>query len=684
MDSLQEIKRRIATSLLIILVIGVIGVIGFIIFEKLDLLNALWMTIITLTTIGYGDIVPVTPAGRLFNLSLILVGIGAYAYAFQAVAELISSPVIRDARSQRRARKEIAQLEDHYIICGEGLMIKHITAVMAQIDEIGQYRLQSAITQRLERWLALGGAGESRWRRHCQALLLRLGTLLARPFIWIGRRQLNRLVVITTDATIDPNLPGFIRVLKGSPTSDEILLAAGVERASAMMVTLDDDAQSLLVVLTARQYNSHMRITSTIRHEDMRSHVIRAGATSAILPYEIGGHILNMATLRPAVSDFFTYILFNLEDRIITEQYHISDTSPVIGQELGSLNLAARCQAGVIALMQPDGSFLITPPPEQTLQEDQVLLITSPLAHIPSLNRLLTGSGGQSRWQISWQRLPVRMEHPHQPLPADKVATLDTVQAAIDHLSQHFVICADGRAGQEAVQNLDPARPFVIIANDAAYADWLLSVGFRVVLGNPIHQEVLEQAGVKRALSLMVTQQDEATSLLTVLTARSLSKTLNITAAADNTLMETKLKRAGADRIAMPFQVAAEFIFLTVIRPVVIDFFQHVVFNRQQGIETTELYMQDDSPFIGNTIAETGLQAHYQGYTIGIRRPDGRFVFAPPPDYTLQPHEVLIVVAPMAHTDELRVIWRRHKTARLTSIRPKYHQARPARRRADS
>lgn len=668
MDSLQGIKRRLATSMLIILVIGVIGVIGFSIFEEnLEPLNAIWMTIITLTTIGYGDIVPITPAGRVFNLLLILVGIGAYAYAFQAVAELISSPLIREVRSQRRTRKEIAQLEGHYIICGDGPMIKHITAIMAQIDEIGQYRLQSAITQHLEQW-------------HLQGPFLRV---LTRPLIWLGQRKLNRLVVVTTDWAVDTPCPGFIRVIKGIPTSDDILLAAGVERASAMMVTLEDDAQSLLVVLTARQYNSHMRITSTVRDEDMHSHVIRAGATSAILPYDIGGQILNMATLRPAVGDFFNYILFNLEDRIITEQYHIGESSPVLGQSLGSLDLAARFQAGVVALMQPDGSFLVTPPPGLVLQQDQVLLITSPLAHIASLNRVITRSGRHSDWQQSWQRLPVRMEHPHHPLPDDETATLEAVQAAIDELSQHFVICADGHAGKEAVQNLDPQRPFVIITNDDAYADWLLSVGFRVVLGNPIHQDILERAGIKRALSLMVTQQDEAASLLTVLTARSLSRTLNITAAADNVLMEAKLKRAGADRIAMPFQVAAEFIFLTVIRPVVIDFFQHVVFNRQQGIETTELYMQEDSPFIGQTLAATGLQAQYQGYTIGIRQADGRFLIAPPPDYILQAHEVLIVVAPMAHTDELRAIWRPHKTARLTSIRPEFLQTKPARRRAE-
>ncbi len=228
------------------------------------------------------------------------------------------------------------------------------------------------------------------------------------------------------------------------------------------------------------------------------------------------------------------------------------------------------------------------------------------------------------------------------------------------------------------MQNLDPARPFVIVTDDKIYADALIRLGFRVVLGDATQERVLQQAGVERALALMVTLENEAESTLAVITARSLSKLLNITAAAYTAPMENKLRRAGADRVAMPLQVAAQFIVLATLQPVVADFFQHVVFNRVAGIETTELYMQDDSPFIGQTLTELDLASRYDAHVIGIRHADGHFLYAPSPGYRMQEHEVMIVVAPMRHTDELRLISRGNQTAKLNSIRPKRPLHRPA------
>jgi voltage-gated potassium channel len=153
----------------------------------------------------------------------------------------------------------------------------------------------------------------------------------------------------------------------------------------------------------------------------------------------------------------------------------------------------------------------------------------------------------------------------------------------------------------------------------------------------------------------MVSIEDEADSVLTILTCRSLSKRLLITATADSDNMIPKLHRAGADRVASPFRIGAQFVLLATTRPAVSDFFQYVLFNYQAGIETTELYMQDDSPWIGNTIEDLRLERLFRAGVIGIQQANGQYVYAPPPTHMIREHEVLIVVTPMVHADELRL-----------------------------
>jgi voltage-gated potassium channel len=241
-------------------------------------------------------------------------------------------------------------------------------------------------------------------------------------------------------------------------------------------------------------------------------------------------------------------------------------------------------------------------------------------------------------------------------------------------MSGHFIICGTGRVARNAINKLDPARPFVIISDNAAYTGELLVRGFRVIYGNPTHETVHKQAGADRALATMVAVEDDAASVLTVLTCRALSKRLLITAIALSDEMIPKLHRAGADRVVGPFQVAAQFVLLATTRPAVSDFLQYVVYNHAARIETTELYMQDDSPWIGRSVESLLLDRLFRAGVIGIRQANGHYVYAPPGDYVIQPHEVLIVVTPMEHSDELRVTAHASATGRPLSLRRGYFE----------
>jgi voltage-gated potassium channel len=240
---------------------------------------------------------------------------------------------------------------------------------------------------------------------------------------------------------------------------------------------------------------------------------------------------------------------------------------------------------------------------------------------------------------------------------------------SISEMARHFVICGDGRVAPHAISKLDPSRPFVIICEDSLYAQELLEKGFKVVLGNPSNETTLRQAGVDRALAIMITTDDLANSILTVLNCRSLNKHLLIVATTHHEELVPKLRRAGADRVVTPFQVAAQFVLLATTRPAVSDFLQYVLYNYQAGIETTELYMQNDSPWIGSDIGALDLNRQYGARVIGLRRADGHYIYAPSSDHILKPFEVLIMVTPMRYSDELRNLAHGSTTKRPTSLR---------------
>src|SRR4029078_9066438 len=118
MNSFQETQRQIRIAIVAIAIIFAIGLAGFMLIEKLTLLDSIWLTVITLATIGYGDIVAHSPAGRLFTILLILVGLGAVPYGLQATAGFFLSPGVRDLRQRRRTQHHIDNLKNHFIICG--------------------------------------------------------------------------------------------------------------------------------------------------------------------------------------------------------------------------------------------------------------------------------------------------------------------------------------------------------------------------------------------------------------------------------------------------------------------------------------------------------------------------------------------------------------------------------------
>ncbi len=632
MNSFQETQRQIRIAIVAVAIIITVGVAGFMIFEKFSLLDSIWLTVITLATIGYGDVVAHTPAGRAFTILLILFGLGAVAYGLQATAGFFLSPAVRDLRQRRRTQRHIDHLKNHFIICGAGKLV----------DETVRTLLESA-------------NADSSTRHHFYDIFHTRETIL------------DIVVIVTPDLTFAAHLrENELLVIEGDPTDDDVLRRAGVNHAQAMMVMLDNDTESLLTVLTARSLNPEMDITAAALDEQLASKMIRVGANGVIAHYDSAARFLNNATLRPAVSEFFSTILFTHNSTITTIPLDLAEDSPWIGKTLGDLELYQHYEAGVIGIRHDDGIYQYAPDELHILREHEVLITVVPAHNVGQLRAACRAPGASQPRSPNWQRLPLPLK-PHL-LPSNIYSLEDSAQVIVE-MAQHFIICGTGRVARNAINQLDPSRPFVVISDDELYTNELIERGFRVVQGQPSQESTLRKAGVERALAIMVALEDDASSVLTVLNSRGFSKRLLITATAQHETMIPKLRRAGADRVVTPFQIAAQFTLLATTRPAVSDFLQFVVYNYHAQIETTELYMQDDSPWIGSRIADLALTTKFTAGVIGVRRGDGHYHYAPTSQFTLKPHDVLIVVTPMKYADELRTLAHGSVTRRPTSLR---------------
>lgn len=638
MNDFRETQRQIRIALAAIGIVIVVGIGGFALIEGLTLLDAAWLTIITLSTIGYGDIVAKSVGGRLFTLFIILTGLSMFAYGIQGVVTLAFSNEFRALRQRRRDQRVIDELADHTIICGRGELIdKTIEHLLREGIERHEYQ------KRREK------SGRSRLSN-----IITLPVEGGRRLAMARRRHLSiplSVVVVTPEANYASQLrERGLLVLEGDPSADSTLERAGVRRARGMIVILDDDTQALLTTLTAHSQNADLYITAAALREDLVEKTMRVGANTVITPYTVAGLFLNNATLRPAVNHFFSTVLLNRHEGREAIVLPIRDGSPWIGRTLAEIESLAKTKTHVIARGRASGGYDASPGGETRLQLGDALIVVTPHDHIIDLEHQSTPASPAT----------VPPSPPSTPTqtgnapPAERTLSREQAIEEAAKMKDHFVICGFERAARSAIDRLNPLRPFVIISDDESYTHYLLEHGFIVIHGSPTSEFVLRRAGVDRALSIMVGIEDAADSVLTVLSARSLSQRVLITVTSVSDPMDDKLKRAGADRVINPFRIAAQYVLMTALRPTVSDFMQSVLFNYATQTETTELYLQDNSPWIDQTIENLALEERYQASILAIRHEDGAYRLAPPPNARLRPHDVLIVVTSMKTSDRLR------------------------------
>lgn len=327
--------KRIGIGLAILLIILLLGSLGYRALEGWDFFDSLYMTIITLSTVGYQEVRPLSPTGRLFTMLLILTGLGFMFYVVGMIAQVVLEGQLQDILGRRRLEKKIEKMRGHYIICGFG----RIGEVIAR--ELTRNRIPIVVI-------------DSR-PQHAQ-LLDRLGY----PYII------------------------------GNAIQEEVLLAAGLLRAQGLVATVTSDADNVYIVLTARSLNPNLKIVARAGEAGSDQKLRRAGANVVISPYELGGQRMAQTIIRPTVVDFMDVALGEGIE-LSLEEVAVGPHSELVGVALKDSGIRQRLDLIIVAIKRQDGTMIFNPQPEAPILAGDTLIALGSKANLDRLAQLLEG-----------------------------------------------------------------------------------------------------------------------------------------------------------------------------------------------------------------------------------------------------------------------------------------------------
>lgn len=312
-------RRRLLNALWAIFFMLILGGFGFWFFEDLSFLESLYLATQTVTTVGYGDVLIKTEAGRVFSIIFMLSGAGTVLYALTILAQSVIQSEIIDSLSMRRKTKEMKKMKDHYIVCGSG--------------RVGRRIIRTLQKENL-------------------------------PFVII---EIDEKKVIEFE---NDDIP----ILIADATRESVLTEAGVERAKGLATCLADDAANVYVVLTARGMNENMHIVARAVEEPAETKLIRAGANRVVAPTIIGSQSMARALLKPAIADFMDSITAETLD-LVFEEIAINSRSPFANKKLRETNLSRELSLIVIAIRRKSGELSFHPTGDTKINEGDLLIV---------------------------------------------------------------------------------------------------------------------------------------------------------------------------------------------------------------------------------------------------------------------------------------------------------------------
>ena len=326
--------RKLVMSVLISVTILFFGTLGYMIIEDWPFLDAFYMTVITLTTVGFGEIHKLGHAGRIFTIVLIFVGVGVILYIITMVTQFVVEGRIREALGRRKLEKEIQKLKDHYIICGYGRVGQTICDILS-----------------------------------------------SKPL---------KLVVIDKDpGKVEELHKKGLLYIEGEATDENILMAAGIERAKSLITALGADMDNVYVTLSARGINPNLFIMARSGDVGSGKKLLRAGANKVVSPYRIGARRMTQMILRPTVTDFLDLAMMERNINIQMEEIPVNSASNLIGIPLADSGIRRDLNLIIIAIKKSSGDMMFNPSSKTTIEAEDTVIAVGESDNLIKLEKIL-------------------------------------------------------------------------------------------------------------------------------------------------------------------------------------------------------------------------------------------------------------------------------------------------------
>ena len=328
------IRHSLIKPLVAVVVVVVIGGFGYYFLEPMSLLDAFYMAVITITTVGFKEVTPLDDGGKVFTIVLLLLGVGAVTYFATSVANYIVAGELRGFWERRRMQKNIDKTSDHYIVCGYGRMGVEVTSEFRRSDV---------------------------------------------PVVVVEREP----------NAVQRAIDGGVPVLAGDSESDDLLISAGIKRARGLVAVLDSDADNLMVTLSSRALNEKLFIVTRIKAATSESKMLAAGADRVIFPHGLGGRRMAQMALRPNVVEFLELVMHDEELELWMEEMKIAIDAPLAGRAIGAANIRGATGANILAVRQRTGKLVVGPAPDTQLEAGDILVALGTRKQVETL-RVMT------------------------------------------------------------------------------------------------------------------------------------------------------------------------------------------------------------------------------------------------------------------------------------------------------
>jgi voltage-gated potassium channel len=332
----RRLRKELIAGAIALFVVALIGTLWYRLVEGWSWSDAAYMTVITLATVGYGETNPLGDRGRIFTISLILMGVVSIGYIVNRFTEAVIQGYFQEGIRLRQRKRLVDTLTEHYILCGFG----------------------------------------------------RTGRQIALEF------KAEGILFIAIDSEVDQieeALQMGYMAVQGDATLDDTLLKVGIERAICLVAALPSDAENLYTVLSAKTLNPKIRAIARASTEEAVKKLQRAGADAVVSPYITGGRRMAAAALRPQVMDFVDGILTGTDRAFYLEEVLIEPQAcPIVGQTLREAKLRSQTGALVLAIRRADGTLIAGPTGDTPLLPGDLLICMGTAEQIRELNRILS------------------------------------------------------------------------------------------------------------------------------------------------------------------------------------------------------------------------------------------------------------------------------------------------------